>query len=420
MKNSLVLGFILILLLTACSASKTLEKDLTSISASNSFFMGITVKNASNGETIIDFQGDKYFTPASNVKLFTLYAALKTLKDSVSSFEYLITGDSLIMRGAGDPAFLNDSLHVNSIKFLKNKNLKLYLLDKELDDEEYGAGWSWDDFQFAYMPERSLMPLFGNSIRVVKDKDSMYVRPTFFKDHVNVNEDVSVARALNTNNFYISNSITSIDKRIPFITSNQLVADLLSQELGSKVTLIPQTSKRKFIPFKEVLYDSLYSKMMKESDNFIAEQVLLQVGNETVQEYSTRKAIDYVLDSCLVGMPLRPRWVDGSGLSRYNLFSPQSMVFVLNELYKDIPTDKLMSYFPQGGIDGTLERDFKGQPYIRAKSGTLSNNYCLSGYLTSKKGNLLIFSYMNNHYLESSSDRKAEMAIFFKNLYENY
>ncbi len=420
MKNSLVLGFILILLLTACSASKTLEKDLTSISASNSFFMGITVKNASNGETLIDFQGDKYFTPASNVKLFTLYAALKTLKDSVSSFEYLITGDSLIMRGAGDPAFLNDSLHVNSIKFLKNKNLKLYLLDKELDDEEYGAGWSWDDFQFAYMPERSLMPLFGNSIRVVKDKDSMYVRPTFFKDHVNVNEDVSVARALNTNNFYISNSITSIDKRIPFITSNQLVADLLSQELGSKVTLIPQTSKRKFIPFKEVLYDSLYSKMMKESDNFIAEQVLLQVGNETVQEYSTRKAIDYVLDSCLVGMPLRPRWVDGSGLSRYNLFSPQSMVFVLNELYKDIPTDKLMSYFPQGGIDGTLERDFKGQPYIRAKSGTLSNNYCLSGYLTSKKGNLLIFSYMNNHYLESSSDRKAEMAIFFKNLYENY
>ncbi len=406
--------------MTACSASKTLEKDLTSISASNSFFMGITVKNASNGETIIDFQGDKYFTPASNVKLFTLYAALKTLKDSVSSFEYLITGDSLIMRGAGDPAFLNDSLHVNSIKFLKNKNLKLYLLDKELDDEEYGAGWSWDDFQFAYMPERSLMPLFGNSIRVVKDKDSMYVRPTFFKDHVNVNEDVSVARALNTNNFYISNSITSIDKRIPFITSNQLVADLLSQELGSKVTLIPQTSKRKFIPFKEVLYDSLYSKMMKESDNFIAEQVLLQVGNETVQEYSTRKAIDYVLDSCLVGMPLRPRWVDGSGLSRYNLFSPQSMVFVLNELYKDIPTDKLMSYFPQGGIDGTLERDFKGQPYIRAKSGTLSNNYCLSGYLTSKKGNLLIFSYMNNHYLESSSDRKAEMAIFFKNLYENY
>ena len=44
--------------------------------------MGITVKNASNGETIIDFQGDKYFTPASNVKLNDLYPLLTLLSDA--------------------------------------------------------------------------------------------------------------------------------------------------------------------------------------------------------------------------------------------------------------------------------------------------------------------------------------------------
>ena len=159
---------------------------------------------------------------------------------------------------------------------------------------------------------------------------------------------------------------------------------------------------------------------MKESDNFIAEQLMLQIGNKSVREYNVPKAINFVLDSCLSDLPQRPRWVDGSGLSRYNLFSPQSMAFLLHKMYKEIPSKQLMSYFPQGGIEGTLQNDFEGQKYIRAKSGTLSNNYCLSGYLTSKKGNVLIFSYMNNHYPGRSAERKEEMAILFKNLYENY
>ena len=416
----MALGIVLMLVLVACSTSKSLEKNLTKISAENPYFMGLSVKYAANGQSLVDFNQDKYFTPASNVKLFTLYASLKNLKDSVPSFEYCISGDSLIIRGTGDPTFLNDSLHVNSINFLMNKKFKLYLLDKDLDDKAYGAGWSWDDYHYAYMPEKSLMPLYGNTINIVSDHDSLKVLPSFFAGSVRAVKNVDVARDLNENIFYVPESNSLVEKRVPFKTSNQLVADLLSQTLGSKVTLIPQNTKRKFVPFREVPYDSLYVKMMKESDNFIAEQLLLQVGNEVTQQYSVPKAINYMLDSCLIGMPDRPRWVDGSGLSRYNLFSPQSMVFILSKLYEEIPTEKLMSYFPQGGADGTLKNSFKGQPYLRAKSGTLSNNYCLSGYLMTKKGNLLIFSYMNNHYPGSSSERKKEMAVFFEKLHEQY
>ena len=420
MKINLFISVLLILLLAACSASKGLEKDLAVISADNPHFIGLTVLNASNGDTIIDFQGNKFFTPASNVKLFTLYAALKTLKDTVPSFEYSISGDSLIVRGTGDPGFYNDSLHVNSISFLKNTNLKLYLLNKDLDDDVFGAGWSWDDYQYAYMPEKSLMPLFGNTITIVRDHEGLKVEPEFFSKRVHITEDYQVARDVNQNNFYISKSSGNSERSVPYKTSNQLVADLLSKELDTKVTLVNETAGRRFKAFNEVLYDSLYSRMMKESDNFIAEQLMLQIGNKVIDEYNVPKAIKYVLDSILTDLPQKPKWVDGSGLSRYNLFSPQSMVFLLHKMYKEIPSEKLTSYFPQGGIDGTLKNDFNGQHYIQAKSGTLSNNYCLSGYLTSKKGNTLIFSYMNNHYPGKSAERKAEMAIFFKNLYENY
>lgn len=419
MKNSLALGLFLVLL-TACSTSRSLEKDLVENSSENSFFMGVSVKNVVTGASLIEYHSDKYFTPASNVKLFTLYAALAHLKDTVPSFEYCISGDSLFVKGAGDPSFLNDSLHTNSIEFLTNSEYQLYLLNEEFDDDVYGAGWSWDDYAYGYMPEKSLFPLYGNTVSIAQQGDRVDVRPAFFAKNVFIGDESGKLRDKNQNSFYVKNSSIMKKRKVPFITSNQLVADLLSEKLGDKVTLISPEYKRNFHVFRELPYDSLFVKMIKESDNFIAEQLMLQVGNEVVGKYNTPLAIDYVLDSSLTDIPQRPRWVDGSGLSRYNLFTPESIVYVLSQLYREVPHERLLSYFPQGGVDGTLENNYEGQAYILAKSGTLSNNYSLSGYLTTNKGTVLAFSYMNNHFQGSSKARKKEMSAFFKILYEQY
>ena len=86
-----------------------------------------------------------------------------------------------------------------------------------------------------------------------------------------------------------------------------------------------------------------------------------------------------------------------------------------------IPKEKLFEFLPNGGESGTLKNYFKkDKPYIFAKRGTLSNNHNISGYLKTKSGKILIFSYMNNHYMGSSTDRKIEMEKVFKSLYENY
>ncbi|MGI9532855.1 D-alanyl-D-alanine carboxypeptidase/D-alanyl-D-alanine endopeptidase [Lutimonas sp.] len=419
MKNRLAFGLIL-LLLAACSTSKSIEKELIASSGDNSFFTGVSVKNALTGASIIEYYSDKYFTPASNVKLFTLYASLKHLKDSVPSFEYSISGDSLFIKGSADPSFFNDSLHKNSLEFLSNKKYQVYLLDEDLHDDAYGAGWSWDDYAYGYMPEKSLFPLYGNTVSIQRDQKGLEIIPSFFEESVHLDDQPEKRREQDRNVFYINKSDKTIERSVPFKTSNQLVADLLSEKLGDKVTLISAEFKRNFKPFTELPYDSLYVKMMKESDNFIAEQLMLQVAYKVVRKYNVALAIDHVLDSSLVDLPQRPRWVDGSGLSRYNLFTPESMVFLLSKMYQEVPQKRLLSYFPQGGVDGTLEHSFKEQSYIQAKSGTLSNNYSLSGYLTTKKGTVLAFSYMNNHYQGSSNARKEEMSAFFRKLYEHY
>lgn len=407
-------------LMIGCNASRTVEKNLHEQSMDQSFFSGVYVVDAKTGDKIIDFQGSKYFTPASNVKLFTLYAALNTLKDSVPSFEYFKSGDSLVIKGTADPMFLNDSLHQRSLDFLKNQEAKIYLLDQEIEDPVYGSGWSWDDYTYAYMSEKSLMPMYGNTVSVKKKAGQLQVHPSFFERRINDNGDNKMPRDRDENNFYINKSADKIDAKIPFKTSSQLSADLLSEEIGVKVTLVPNDVKRDYISFMDLPYDSLYTKMIKDSDNFVAEQIMLQVAYKTVGSYSVSKGISYILDNYLLEIPQKPRWVDGSGLSRYNLFSPKSIVYVLSELYTEIPTEKLFAYFPSGGDEGSLKLHFEGQSYIRAKSGTLSNNYSLSGYLETKKGNTLIFSYMNNHYQGSSKNRKKEMASFFKALHDNF
>src|SRR5690625_6850129 len=114
---------------------------------------------------------------------------------------------------------------------------------------------------------------------------------------------------------------------------------------------------------------------------------------------STDRAIQYVKSIHLKGMPDAPVWVDGSRLSRYNLFSPRNMVFVLDKLYEEFPRERLFNLFAVGGRTGTLKNNYGGRtPYIYAKSGTLSNNYTLSGYLITISANTLIFSIISQEH----------------------
>ncbi len=144
--------------------------------------------------------------------------------------------------------------------------------------------------------------------------------------------------------------------------------------------------------------DSLLKPMMYRSDNFYAEQTLLMVSNQKLGLMSDRLIIDTILKTDLADLPQAPRWVDGSGLSRYNLFTPQTFVAILNKMREQFGMDRLKSIFPTGGT-GTLGSFYKKDSgYIYAKTGTLSGVVALSGYLYTHKNKLVIFSVLvNNH-----------------------
>ena len=158
--------------------------------------------------------------------------------------------------------------------------------------------------------------------------------------------------------------------------------------------------------------------MMHRSDNFFAEQTLLMASNEHLGFMNDEKIIDTILNLDLKDVPQRPKWVDGSGLSRYNLFTPQSFVYILNKTKNEFGWDRLKNILPTGGT-GTLSNYFKdASGFIYAKTGTLSNNCALSGFLITKKGKLLIFSILANNYITGAAPIRKAVEKFLLNIRE--
>jgi D-alanyl-D-alanine carboxypeptidase/D-alanyl-D-alanine-endopeptidase (penicillin-binding protein 4) len=161
--------------------------------------------------------------------------------------------------------------------------------------------------------------------------------------------------------------------------------------------------------------------MMQESDNFIAEQILLMCAGALSDSLKTEITIQAMKENYLMDVPDKMMWVDGSGLSRYNLFTPRTIVHVWKKLYETVPQERLFSLLAVGGKSGTIRNYFKSEkPYIYGKTGTLSNNHSLSGFLVAKSGRLLIFCFMNNNYTVPATRVRQRMEEILTNIYEHY
>lgn len=93
---------------------------------------------------------------------------------------------------------------------------------------------------------------------------------------------------------------------------------------------------------------------------------------------------------------------DGSGLSRQDLVSPETLIRVLDAMRRHRHFQTYYDAFPVAGVDGTLRSRMRGttaEANARGKTGTLSNVRSLSGYVTTADGRLLLFSVLCNNYL---------------------
>src|SRR6266536_1092971 len=207
----------------------------------------------------------------------------------------------------------------------------------------------------------------------------------------------TVKRQVENNNFEAVKSTQNfVSQSVPFKTEPKFLKELLKYTLHIENVLFinfsPVDSSHegmKIIHSQPT--DSLLKMMMHRSDNFFAEQSLLMVSNGMLGVMNDEKIIDTLLKTDFKDLPQKPHWVDGSGLSRYNLFTPMDFVFVLNKMLNEFSWNRITTIFPTGGT-GTLSNAYKNiEGKIFAKTGTLSNNLALSGYIITKRGKTLIW-----------------------------
>ena len=116
--------------------------------------------------------------------------------------------------------------------------------------------------------------------------------------------------------------------------------------------------------------------------------------------------IPKVLDSIQSGwkpwLPDTIEWVDGSGISRYNMTTPRTLIAILKQINNQIGIQGIKTYFPESTLSGTL----KNYPLknVFAKTGTLRHNHNLSGYWISPKGPIYVFSIMVNHFTSPTNE----------------
>jgi len=431
-------GFALLFLLfsAGCASNRKIERKVDRLfkhsTLLNSHPVGFALSDLDKGEMIFEKDADKYFVPASNTKLFTFYGGLKLLPDSVPSLRYIEKGDSLIFWGTGDPSFLQSRIKGDhALKFLAGSKKQLFFSPGRYTGSFYGMGWSWDDYNDYYQAEITELPLMDNLVTVTGNRGKMQVSPAQFndcmvKDSLGKTGTFNVVRNFNENVMHYPGSTGipgNYEQQIPYKTSTALTLSLLADTLHRTVGLVhlhmPSSAKTIYnVPSEQVLRE-----MMLPSDNFIAEQLLLVYANQFQSSLNGADAIQYIQEKYLSGLPDKPRWVDGSGLSRMDLFTPRDIIVLLKMIDQHINNrEKLFSLLPAGGKTGTLKNAYPktDRPFVYGKTGSLFNVYNQSGYLLTKKGKTLSFSFMNNNFVTPVGELKKEMAKVITYIHDTF
>jgi len=389
-------------------SSRKIKRQLAKTEAFQKAHVALQVTPLGADKPVAHFQSERYMTPASNVKLLTFLAAQQAF-DRLPALFYRQKGDSLIQfKSSGYPLLFHPFYADSSLTaFFKQKATWEYVAPSTAP-QPFGSGWSWDDYSYYYAAPKSTFPIYGNSLQVTYNGDTFKSIPNLGTLQQTTDTLApKLQRDPFRNRFTLNPLHWNANDTLyrPFIPSDSLFVVLLSKAIQKPISL--QMSPTDNLPW-EPLYtnaeETLYKGLLQDSDNGIAEALLLMIAQKTKGQFQTQQAIDTLLTQWNKWLPDKVEWVDGSGVSRYNMVTPRTLVEVLQRIHQKVGWEQIVRLFPQGGVSGTL-KGYK-VPHLYAKTGSLRHNHNLSGYFRTKKGKIYVFSIMVNHFTAPTAEVK--------------
>ena len=401
-----------LILLLLCSnvysqiSSKKIDRWISKNENLKSSVVSIAIKQLDKNKKISGININTYMTPASNTKILTVLGSIVS-GDTIPSIKYKISNDTLSISTTGYPFIAHPKYNDDDLEsFIKPFNHIVYH-KPNTDMSKYGPAWAWDDFKYYFQAERSEMPIYGNVIQVVKlSDDSIEVTPDIFKMTTNLKQEEKLSRDHQENNFFINPSLVKVGDTIyyPFITSRKNTMNLLEGFFKTSVSFNEDNLKNYKI-WNSNIKDDIYSAILKDSDNLISESLAANISLRSNDTISVDKGLKIILNSLDDN---KTQLYDGSGLSRYNLIKPSSLIIALEKIYQYYGLESIKKIFPNNYIINETE------DFVWGKTGTLKNNHNYSGYIITNKGRQYVFSIMINHFTDDIDIIKEAISDFLK------
>jgi len=414
-----------------------------------------------NSDTISQHNAEQLLTPASTQKLLTALTAKLYLTDeyifntSLHGNIYKQTLSEMEFNFTGDPTFTRDDLR-NMLKQLKAKGITqingdITLNQSRFNGYNWGNGQVWNDQAVCYATQASALVInkncvLGNLKRSAElEKATIYIpdyEPMIFNSQVDIISkaqqdaqfcDLEVTRHPN-NTYTLFGCITPSKRNLPlsFAISEPttyftalLKAELTQAKIkftGDVLESHQAVTSTPIINHTSPPLTDIVTEMMKESNNLIADILFKTIGAEYFQQAGNyrngAKAMRLILAD--KGISLSSNVIaDGSGLSRHNLVSAQTMFSVLEYVIRHDDELQLLDTMPISGVDGTLQyrrglltKKLTGK--IVAKTGSLKGLSNLVGVVKTEKNHMVPFVLMVSGYnpkaIEQDKNNKSRQA----------
>ena len=403
--------------------------------------LGIQVETLA-GESIYERESDRFFVPASALKLLTTAAVLTQLGPE-STIRTSVYGDSdaagtatLRVVGQGDPSFGREDLNTLVTQLAQQGIRQVDTLqgdDRAFLGSAVNPNWEWEDVQAGYGAPVNALILDGNEIglslvpqdvgqplQVVWDEpiqgDHWQIENYSTTVSSDEREFVAVGRDLGSPILRVwgqlmagsASETTSIAIPNPgeaFLLAFQSALTLQNipvQQMGLVQT--PLSSEWSELAMVESpTMAELLMPTNQNSNNLYAEALLKQLGRGAVtEEDATQAGIAIALQTLSdLGVDTEAIvMVDGSGLARKNLVTPQAMVDTLQAMARSSSASAYRNSLAVAGVSGTLRNRFRDTSVagkLWGKSGAISRNFTLAGYLEPENYPPIAFSiFINN------------------------
>jgi len=415
---------------------------------------GILIVDPERADTLYSFDAGKLLVPASNMKLLTSAVALDALGPEYRFATPIMTrgemragaleGDLLIV-GRGDPSVsdnmagdamlplraIADSLWDRGVRRIRGR---LLAYGNAFPDATAGTAWNWEDLDFSYGAKIDEL-LFNEGFSEIHvrggdrpgDPPRARTSParTFPKIRV---EATTIARGTGRDSVAQVDAVKDTLRGDVVLTGTIPAGDTTTIEVthrdpseaylaalgealrergivvGDSVIASPAPRMDTLIVMRAPPLSQILAAFLKPSQNQIGEMLFKSIALQRTDTGSARVARRVVAER-LRGWGAENggfQIMDGSGLSRQDLVSPETIVRVLDAMRKSPQFQVYFDALPVAGIDGTLRgrmRSTMAEANVRGKTGTLSNVRSLSGYVYTAGGRLLLFSVLCNNYL---------------------